>query len=156
MSLNDRESVIDTFNYYVENSFSAYPERTLPYEFFDTFLNICQGYPAATARDESGKVVGFGMLRPYSPIPTFSTAAEIAYFVKPTFTGRGIGKAILEYLIDEGKKMGLTTILASISSLNDGSIRFHLKNGFVECGRLKSIGRKRGHTFDVFYCQKML
>lgn len=41
MSVIDRESVMDIFNYYIENSFSAYPERKLPYEFFDTFLNMC-------------------------------------------------------------------------------------------------------------------
>jgi L-amino acid N-acyltransferase YncA len=156
MSSSDREPVIDIFNYYVEYSFSAYPETKLPYEFFDTFLNICQGYPAVTARNEADEVIGFGMLRPYNPIPAFSKTAEIAYFIKPDFTGQGIGKALLGYLIDEGKKKGLATILASISSLNEGSIRFHLKNGFVECGRFKNIGEKQGKTFDVVYCQLIL
>jgi L-amino acid N-acyltransferase YncA len=156
MSLNDREPVIDIFNYYVENSFSAYPERKLPYEFFDTFLSMCQEYPTATARDEAGELIGFGMLRPYNPIPAFSKTAEITYFIKPDFTGRGIGKTLLDYLVDGGRKKGLATILAGISSLNEGSIRFHLNNGFFECGRFKGIGRKQGKIFDVVYCQMML
>lgn len=96
------------------------------------------------------------MLRPYNPIPAFSKTAEITYFIKPDFTGHGLGKTLLYYLIDEGRKKGLTTILASISSLNKGSIKFHLKNGFVECGRFKSIGQKQGKTFDIVYCQMML
>lgn len=86
----------------------------------------------------------------------FSKAAEITYFIKPGFTGCGIGKAILEHLVEEGKKKGFTAIIASISSLNDGSIRFHLKNGFTQCGQLKSVGRKKGNTFDVVLCQRML
>ena len=156
LSLNDREAVIDILNYYVENTFAAYPERKLPYEFFDTFLGMCQGYPAVTVRDESGGVIGFGMLRPFNPIPAFSKTAEITYFIKPNFTGRGIGRTLLEYLVDGGRKNGLTNVLASISSLNEGSMRFHLKNGFVECGRFKGIGQKKGKIFDVVYCQLRL
>jgi phosphinothricin acetyltransferase len=152
----DRTAVMDIFNYYVENSFAAYPEHKLPYEFYDTFLNMCKGYPSAAVRDESSEVIGFGMLRPYSPMPAFSMTAEISYFIKPGFTGKGIGKALLDHLIEEGRKKGLTGILAGISSLNGGSIRFHLSNGFVECGRLRDIGMKRGKTFDVVYCQKTL
>lgn len=69
---DDREPVMNIFSYYVENSFSAYPESKLPYEFFDRFLSICQGYPAVAARGESGELIGFGMLRPYNPWPVFS------------------------------------------------------------------------------------
>ncbi|MDD3925249.1 MAG: GNAT family N-acetyltransferase [bacterium] len=156
MSLSDRESVIDIFNYYVENSFAAYPERKLPYEFFDTLFGMCQGYPAVTVRDEAGEILGFGMLRPYNPMQAFSKTAEIPCFIKPDFTGQGIGKMLLDYLIEEGRKKGLTNILAGISSLNDGSMRFHLKNGFVECGRFKGIGQKQGKIFDVVYCQMTL
>ena len=41
------------------------------------------------------------------------------------------------------KKMGLHTVLANVSSLNEESIRFHLRNGFTECGRFKEAGKKR-------------
>ncbi len=156
MSPDDREPVMDIFNYYIENSYAAYPEQKLPYEFFDIFLSMCQGYPTAIARNESGETIGFGLLRPYNPLPAFSRTAEITYFLKPEFTGRGIGKAILNHLIDEGKKQGLTTILASISSLNEWSIHFHKKHGFVECGHFKKICRKNGKVFDIVYMQKML
>jgi phosphinothricin acetyltransferase len=117
---------------------------------------MCEGYPALTARDEQGNILGFGMLRAYSPFPTFSKTAEITYFIKPGYTGKGIGKRILESLIADAGAKGITSIIASISSLNEGSIEFHRKNGFVECGRLKEVGNKRGKTFTVVYMQKML
>lgn len=156
ISTDDRKEIMDIFNFYVENSFDAYPEKKLPYEFFDTLLNLCQGYPNATVKNISGEVAGFGMLRPYNPMPIFSRTAEITYFIKPGFTGHGIGRTLLDYLVDEGRKKGITSIIAGISSLNGGSIRFHLKNGFVECGRFKNVGQKNGKLFDVFYCQKMI
>jgi len=156
MTEHDRESIMDIFNFYVENSYAAYPEQRLPYDFYDVFLSMCKGYPAVTVRNGAGDVVGFGMLRPYHAMPAFSKTAEITYFIKPDCTGQRIGKRLLDHLEDEGRKKGLTSILASISSLNAGSLRFHVSNGFVECGRFKSIGQKRGEVFDVVYCQKML
>ena len=156
MSVDDRKSVMDIFNHYIENSFAAYPEKKLPYEFFAMLMNACQGYPAVVARNDSGEVIGFGMLRSYNPFPAFSKTAEITYFISPGFTGHGVGKTLLDYLCDKGREKGVTHILAGISSLNGGSLRFHLKHGFVECGRFKGIGQKQGKTFDVVYCQLTL
>ena len=53
ISSEDREAVIDTFNYYIENSFAAYPETRVPYEFFEFFLQVTSGYPNAVVRDEN-------------------------------------------------------------------------------------------------------
>lgn len=151
---NDRNDIVDIFNYYVENSFAAYPEQIVPYEFFDMLMRIGQGYPSAVAKNDQNEIAGFGMLRPYSTIPTFFQTAEITYFLKPGFTGKGIGKILLDYLLQKAKERGITSILASVSSQNEGSIRFHLKNGFTECGRFNKIGLKKGVAFDVVYFQR--
>ncbi|NTV99129.1 MAG: GNAT family N-acetyltransferase, partial [Chlorobiaceae bacterium] len=107
-------------------------------------------------KEEAGMVVGFGMLRPFSTIPAFSRTAELTCFLRHGFTGEGIGRTVLSFLEEKARDTGITTILASISSLNEQSIRFHLSNGFQECGRFRAIGRKKGVTFDVIYCQKMI
>ena len=151
-----REPVIDIFNYYVENSFAAYPESKVPYDFFNKFLEMSDGYSAIVVKDETRKIFGFGMLRAHNPIPAFSQTAEITYFIKPEYTNRGIGSIMLNYLIDEAKQKGISSILASISSLNEESINFHRKNGFVECGRFKKIGKKKEQFFDVVWMQRML
>ncbi len=108
------------------------------------------------AKTDEGVVTGFGLLRPYNPLPAFFKTAEITYFLKPGFAGQGIGKAILDYLLDTGKELGINAVLANVSSLNEESIRFHLKNGFSECGRFKEVGQKKGQVFDVLYFQKLL
>lgn len=154
--LEHREPVIDIFNYYVENSFAAYPESKMPYDFFDKLLKMSDGYPTIAVKNENGEILGFGMLRTHNPIPTFSQTAEITYFIKPEYTNRGIGSIMLTHLVDEAKRKGISSILASISSLNEGSINFHRKNGFVECGRFKKIVKKKEQVFDVVWMQKML
>lgn len=153
---DDRTEVMEIFNYYVENSFAAYPDRRIPNEFFDKLLQMSRGYPTVTSKTDEGIVVGFGLLRPYNPMPAFFRTAEITYFLKPGYTGRGIGKLLLEYLLEKGKQQGINVVLANISSLNEDSIRFHLKNGFSECGHFREVGQKNGRTFDVLYFQKLL
>lgn len=156
ISEQDREAIIDIFNHYVEHSFAAYPENKLPYQAFDMFLNMSEGYPTGTIRNGNGQVLGFGMLRPHNPMPTFYRTVEITCFIHPGHTGRGLGKILLDHLEKGAGEKGITTILANISSLNQGSIRFHQKNGFAECGRFRSVGEKRGREFDTVWMQKML
>jgi len=156
ISNEDRKSIMDIFNHYVENSYAAYPETKLPYEAFDMFLQMAQGYPTAKVKDKNGLVVGFGLLRSHNPMPAFSKTAEITYFIHPDHTGKGIGTKLLRLLENEGMQKGITNILANISSLNLRSIDFHKKNGFIECGRFKNVGMKKGQLFDTVWMQKEL
>ncbi len=155
MSADDAQSVMNIFNYYVEHSFAAYPQTRLPEAFYPNLMASYQGYPNAVAVG-GDKVVGFGGLRPYSPISTFSHTAEISYFLSPDATAKGLGTLMLTYFIDAAKEKNIESIIASISSLNDVSLAFHKKHGFEICGTLKSIGRKNGVSFDVVYMQKMI
>jgi phosphinothricin acetyltransferase len=152
----DGPAIIDIFNYYILNSFAAYPENPVPYEFFGMLAEIAKNYPTVVAKDPEGTVAGFGMLRPHNPMPAFRHTAEITYFIRPGLTGAGLGSKMLEYLENEGKKKGITTILASISSLNEGSIRFHARHGFTECGKFVKVGIKKEILFDIVWMQKDL
>ncbi len=87
-------------------------------------------------------------------MPTFQHTAEVTYFISPEMTGKGLGSKILSFLETEGKKQGISCILANISSLNEGSIRFHKKHGFVECGRFRNVVKKKGILFDTVWMQK--
>ena len=154
----DREAVIDLFNYYIENSFAAYPEKKVPYGLFDQFLALTEGYPAFTVRDEeqADRIVGFAFLRPYHPLAAFQRAAEITYFIEPGYTGQGIGSRILERITGEARRKGIDTILANVSSLNESSLRFHERHGFEECGRFRRVAKKKGQDLDVVWMQKIL
>ena len=152
----DGFAVIDIFNYYIRNTFAAYPEQEVPYEFFGMFLEICKNYLAAVVKDSEKNVAGFGMLRPHNPMPAFRHTAEVTCFIRHGETGKRLGTKMLAFLETEGKKQGISTILASISSLNEGSIRFHERNGFSECGRFKKVGMKKGVVFDTVWMQKFI
>ncbi len=151
-----RKPVIDIFNHYVLEGFAAYPENPLPYEAFDLFRKMTAGYPAYAAETGDGAVAGFGFLHTHSPMPTFAHVAELSYFLAPEVCRMGIGSKILERLLADAPGKGITTVLASISAPNEASIAFHARHGFVECGRFRSVLRKKGTEVDVVWMQKMM
>jgi len=152
----DRQAVMDIFNHYILHSFAAYREEEVPVEMFDKMVETANGYPTGAIRGREETVLGFGMLRAHRPIPEFRHAAEIMYFLHPDHLGKGLGRMLLQYLEEEGRRQGITTILAHISSRNPLSLRFHLRNGFLQCGRFEGVGKKHGLSFDTVWMQKML
>ena len=148
-----RTGVIELFNHFIAESFAAYPDEPVGYDFFDRFLDMADGYPAVAMLDEADRVVGFAFLHPYRSGRTFHRTAEITYFIQPEHTGKGIGSTVLRQFRQAAMEMGIEIFLANISSRNEGSLRFHRKHGFEECGRFRRIGRKFGEDFDVVWMQ---
>jgi L-amino acid N-acyltransferase YncA len=149
------QGVIEIFNFYITESHAAFPDKPVTEAFFRRFLEMSRGYPTAAAM--AGDIVaGFGFLRPFHWAATFSHTAEITYFLRPEHTRRGLGTTLLELLCQQAYHQGLQVIIASLSSRNQASLAFHLKNGFEFCGSLKQVGKKFGQHFDVVLLQKHL
>lgn len=155
ISIEYANELMEIFNYYAVNTFAAYPEKSLPNEFLYKIIELSKGYPAYTIIFQK-KIVGFCLLRAYNPFAVFRETAEISYFISNNFIGKGLGKIALTKLETEAKKLGIKTILASITSENIQSIEFHKRNGFIECGRFPETGKKFGKTFDIIWMSKKL
>jgi len=156
MKPDHRKPVIDIYNHYIEKSWAAYPDEPVGYALFDRFLDMTRGYPSLVVQTDSGDVVGFAFLRAFLPAATFRRTVEITYFILPEHTHQGLGGKILECFERDAEESGVDNLLASISSRNPLSLDFHRKHGFVECGRLRSVGRKFGEDFDVVWMQKII
>jgi len=152
----DRRPLRDLFNYYVAHGFAAFAEQPLPPASIDRLLDLAQGYPAITAKNPAGRLVGFGLLHPHNPLSTFAHTAEITCFLDSDHTRQGLGTRILRELEEGARSQGIRTILAGIASLNEASLAFHRQHGFVEAGRFRQVCRKNGTLFDVVWMQKML
>ena len=152
---SDWTSVTTIFNHFVAGSFAAYPEEPVDEAFFRGRHEAHSEYPFLVAEADDG-IVGFAYLSPFHPVSTMRQSATLTYFIHPDHTGGGLGSVFLERLFDAGRTLGITTFLAHISSENLGSIRFHLRHGFTECGRFRSVGVKKGQPFDMVWMQKVL
>lgn len=150
----DWPAVAGIFNHYVRNSPAAYPDQPVADDLFAAKRAAAPWLPFLVATVD-GATVGFGYLSPFHPAATMRQTAALTYFLAPEWTGRGLGGVLLTELLDAGRAAGIRTFLAHISSLNEGSIRFHRRHGFTECGRFHRVGRKQGRDFDMVWMERL-
>lgn len=158
--LEDTQEMLEIFNYYIDNSFAAYLETPVGPEFFHTSHdedgpNKSEHSPFYVIEDNN-KVIGIGALRPYFPFRNFQHTGVVSYFILPEYTRKGLGAKLLDAMCQDARKRNMKSLLANVSSKNPASLNFHLKHGFVECGRFKEAGTKFGTYFDIIWLQKFL
>jgi phosphinothricin acetyltransferase len=151
----DAPGITRIFNHYVRKSFAAFPDRELDLSMVLQLLDLAGNFGCYSV-EKDGEVIGFGLIRPLYPFPNVMAAGEVSYFIAPRFTGRGSGTRLLRVLEGRAREMGMTSLLARVSSRNRRSIRFHRRKGFTICGRIRGIGTKFGKPFDVVILQKSL
>jgi phosphinothricin acetyltransferase len=112
-------------------------------------------YPALVAEDDGG-VLGFASLSPYRPRPGYSTAVENSVYVAESARRRGIGRALLEAIVDSARTHGFHSVIARITAEQGASIALHKAVGFEIVGVEREVGRKFGRFIDVAIAQLLL
>ncbi|HIH73803.1 MAG TPA: N-acetyltransferase [Methanosarcina sp.] len=159
-SNEDISGMLEVFNYYVENSFAAYIETPVGPDFFQAIQSEKEQdenerFPFYVI-EEKDKIIGIGTLRPYFPFQNFRHTGVVSYFILPGYTRKGLGSRMLSKLCFEAREKKMRSLLVNVSSKNEASLNFHLKNGFIECGRFRDVGTKFGKFFDIIWLQKFL
>lgn len=116
------------------------------------------GRPALVAV-EGDAVVGwatYGDFRDSVRWPGYRFTVEHSIHVREDCWGRGVGRALIDALVERARSEGKRVMVAGIDGENVGSIRFHERVGFVEVGRMPQIGEKFGRRLDLVLMQRML
>jgi phosphinothricin acetyltransferase len=112
-------------------------------------------HPAVVAVD--GKdILGFGSLSPYKDRPAYSTTVEDSVYVRRDRRGQGVGRLILDELLNLATTHGFHAVIARIVGDHDTSIALHERCGFTLVGVEKQVGRKFGRWLDVVELERLL
>jgi L-amino acid N-acyltransferase YncA len=109
--------------------------------------------------EEQDGVVGvaaFGWFRDVGKRPGYRFTVENTVHVRQDRWRSGVGRALMEALIDEARASGKHTMVAAIDGANERSIRFHERLGFVEVARMPEVGAKFGRWQDLVLLQLRL
>jgi phosphinothricin acetyltransferase len=96
-----------------------------------------------------GAVAGWCALVPYSRRAVYRGVGEESVYVAERARGRGVGRALLEAVVESARAGGLWTLQAGIFPENGASLALHRAVGFREVGRRERIGRLNGAWRDV-------
>ena len=107
--------------------------------------------------EAGAEVVGYACARPYNPRSGYRYCCEDSVFVAPKACGAGVGRRLLETLVEDCTEAGRTQMVAVIGdSGNLASIRLHASAGFHHVGVLQALGFKHGRWLDVVLMQRAL
>src|ERR1044072_2461166 len=99
-------------------------------------------------------VLGWAALSPVSKRYVYRGVAEVTVYVSENAQGQGIGRTLLEALIEESEKNGMWTLQASIFPENTASVQLHLRCGFREVGRRERIAMLNGAWRDTLLFER--
>lgn len=103
--------------------------------------------------EEGGIVIGWASLSRWSDRCAYSETAEVSLYVGEAHRGKGVGRKLLETIIEEGRRSGFHVVVARIAEGNEASIALHESVGFEHIGVMREVGRKFGKILDVTMMQ---
>jgi L-amino acid N-acyltransferase YncA len=96
-----------------------------------------------------GEIIGWIAVVPYSRRAVYRGVGEESVYVAERARGRGVGRALLEQVIESARNGGLWTLQAGIFPDNGASLALHRALGFREVGIRERIGQLDGVWRDV-------
>ena len=96
-----------------------------------------------------GEIAGWVAVVPYSRRAVYRGVGEVSVYVAERARTRGVGRALLEAVLESARDGGLWTLQVGIFTDNVASLELHRRLGFRVVGVRERIGRLDGAWRDV-------
>jgi L-amino acid N-acyltransferase YncA len=93
-------------------------------------------------------------LVPVSGRCVYAGVAEVSVYISADARGKGLGKLLLQKLIEESEANNLWTLQAGIFPENIASIKIHQDSGFRIIGKREKIGKMNGIWRDTLLLER--
>ena len=99
-------------------------------------------------------VLGWAALNPVSQRSCYAGVAEVAIYVATAARSRGIGRALLEALIESAETHGIWTLQGATIAENVASLALQATCGFRVVGRRERIAKRDGVWHDTVLTER--
>ena len=104
-----------------------------------------------------GRIAGYAYASPYRPRAAYRHTVEDSVYVARFARRQGVGRALLDAVIERATARGLRQMVAIIGdSAHVASIDLHARAGFRLMGTLENVGWKFGRWLDTVIMQRGL
>ena len=106
--------------------------------------------------EEAGRLLGYAASSPFRSRPAYRWSVETGIYLAADAQGRGLGRTLLERLLDLLERQGYVAAIGAIALPNPASVALHERLGFFHAGTYRGTGFKMGKWLDVGLWQKEL
>ena len=157
LTSEDFSFVKEIYDYYVLNSTATYHTQPVQVDLLKDAIPINHPWYRSYLIKERDHICGYGYFGNYKNRAAYNRTSEVTVYLKPEYTGKGIGKIVLNRLEEDARKTGIIKVLVGlISADNIGSVKLFEKAGYEKCAHFRNVGEKFGKILDVVAYQKML
>ena len=143
----DAAAVLRIYGQGIETGHATFESATPAWEKWDSgHLEACR--LVAEAGEAGGEVLGWAALAPVSSRPVYAGVTEVSVYLAEAGRGRGLGRRLLQALIEASEAAGIWTLQAGIFPENEASIRLHEGQGFRVLGTRRRVGRMAQGPFQ--------
>lgn len=147
----------EIYNYYAVNTTISF--HTEPVDMEEMRGNVLFSNPRyqtfIISTDEE-HMAGYVLISQHKKKQAYDVSGEVTIYLKPNFTGRGIGKKALEFIEQFARDKDFHVLVATICAENERSKTLFERNGYFQCAHYREIGSKFGRRLDVITFQKIL
>ena len=156
VELLDCKAIADIYNYYIETTVITFEEVPILVSEMQNRVNEIRKLFPYLVYEENGEILGYAYVDAFHSRSAYRFTLEDSIYVRNGCQGKGIGKALLNELLNEVKKTDTHSIMAKIALPNERSVKLHEAFGFKNVGTLKEVGRKFDKWLDVGYWELIL
>jgi phosphinothricin acetyltransferase len=137
MEKEDWPAVSEIYRQGLETTLATFETECPTYVDFDkSHLPYCRFVAAL-----GSEILGWVVLSPVSLRRAYSGVAEVSIYIAEKFRNKGVGKTLLNLVIEESEKQGIWTLQSGILSSNAASLALHVQCGFRLVGYREKIAR---------------
>lgn len=104
--------------------------------------------------ERDGAVVGWAALSPYSSRYCYRGVGDVSVYIGQAARGSGVGRLLLEALVDRSEQAGYWTLNAGVFPENEASLRLHEACGFRVIGVRERLAEKDGVWRDAVWLER--
>ncbi|NLX49999.1 MAG: N-acetyltransferase [Methanospirillum sp.] len=152
----DLTAIKEVYDHYIATTTATFHEEPVPLGKLREFVPVDDPrHPSFVVR--SGVAfAGFCCLSPSKKRSAYDRTAELSVYLRPEFTGRGLGRGALEHLEGAAIAAGIRVLVGTFCGENEAGLRFMERCGYTRCGHLRNVGEKFARILDVVLYQKEL
>lgn len=149
-TIDDLPQIVDIYNQSVTTKQATADLTTVTVAERQAWFDAHTGKrPLVVAQNAENQLLGWGSLSDLYARPAYHISSEISIYVANEAKGQGVGKALVNHLLQVAPSCGVQQVVALIFAHNTPSLGLFKTLGFEKWGNFKQVCDMDGFIADV-------